>query len=843
MDRHAWWKWALLAALIGLSLWAVIPPKDKIRLGLDLRGGSSFTVRVDEESLRREIRNRPESLTPEQVEQEVRKVMNGAQDRALEVLRNRVDNLGISEPSIYRGGENRIIIQLPGVDEAKRKEAEESIRSVAFLEFRMVHEKNDELVRAIFDKGLAPEGYRVDMMSGKPYYRRDAAAVPDSAMNREFRERQGRFQVPDAAHEFLLSKDEEDGQTVYRPYFVRRRRELSGDSLKTAAVDYRTLGQPVVTLQFDAKGARKFANITADYAPGGPKNPSLEGVRYLAIVLDGTLYSAPYIREAIYGGKAEISGSFTVAEASLLSNILNAGSLPAPVEIVERRIVDPLLGEDSIRSGVRAGLYGCGAVVALMALYYLLPGLIADLALALNVVLLPLGLIAVAGFLDIFSGIRAGRGPIALPVLTLPGIAGIALTVGMAVDANVLIFERLREEMRAGKSFAGAVKAGYERAFTAIFDSNITTIITAVILFFLGAGPIRGYAVTLTAGLLVSLYTAVVVSRMCFDAIAAKRPDMKLLRMRQLFRESNLDFMKWWKVAVSVSLVVIAASWALMVWHGLKKPSSVFGVDFTGGSAVTLGFDQASKAGVEDVRAALGRGGVQDAGIQYQRAMKAGEEEVLQIKVAGVKDGAAAERILAEKFPASKFRVLQQDDVGPQISGELKRKAAWAMLGSLAAMIIYISVRFEFGFALGAVVALFHDVLVTAGVCHVLGIQMSLTVVAALMTIVGYSVNDTIVIFDRIREDLRLIRGKTFLQICNLSMNQTLSRTLLTNFLTFVSVLSLVVFGGGAIRDFSVAMFIGMVAGTYSTMYIATPVVLMWHRNRLPELAAPAKPR
>jgi preprotein translocase SecF subunit len=249
---------------------------------------------------------------------------------------------------------------------------------------------------------------------------------------------------------------------------------------------------------------------------------------------------------------------------------------------------------------------------------------------------------------------------------------------------------------------------------------------------------------------------------------------------------------------------------------------------------VTLAFAQ--KASVESVREALAGAGVKDATIQYQRAMQAGEQEVLQVKVSTPEDGALAGRALTERFPDAGFRILQEDDVGPQIGSELKRKAVWAMVWALVAMILYMSWRFEFGFALGAVVALFHDVLVTAGVCHLLGFQMSLTVVAALMTIVGYSVNDTIVIFDRIREDLRLIRNKSFLEICNLSMNQTLSRTLLTNFLTFVSVLCLVVFGGGAIKDFSVAMFIGMIAGTYSTMYIATPVVLLWYRFKTPDL-------
>jgi len=590
-------------------------------------------------------------------------------------------------------------------------------------------------------------------------------------------------------------------------------------------------------LRFDSKGTKVFRQLTTDYAPGGQRNPSRERERYrqLAIVLDGTLYSAPRIIEPIIGGEAQISGSMSVEESYQLANVLRAGSLPAPMKIVEERSVDPTLGAEAVHSGVWAGVYGCTAIVVLMAFYYMVPGLLADVALLLNVVLLPLGMIVVAGFLGIFSGGRGGAGPIALPVLTLPGIAGIALTIGMAVDANVLIFERIREELRVGKSFAGAIQAGYERAFTAIFDSNITTIITAIILFILGSGPVRGYAVTLTAGLLVSLYTAVVVTRMCFNAMAAKGVGTKALRMFQMFAETKLDFMKWWKLALACSIAIIVVSWTLMVLHGRQNPARVFAVDFTGGASVTLGFT--NRVSGDAIGAALAEAGLREAMIQYQRSAAAGEAEVLQVKVGGSEiEGALVKDALLATFPDAGCKVLQEDDVGPQVGRELKRKAVWAMVWSLVAMIIYISWRFEFGFALGAVVALFHDVLITAGVTHLLGFQVSLTVVAALLTIVGYSVNDTIVIFDRIRENLRLTRNLSFLDLCNLSMNQTLSRTILTNFLTFVCVLFLVALGGGAIKDFSVTMFVGMVAGTYSTMYIATPIVLLWYRFKAPDL-------
>jgi SecD/SecF fusion protein len=635
----------------------------------------------------------------------------------------------------------------------------------------------------------------------------------------------------------LLEKEKVQGQDVYSPHFVEKRTQLTGDTLENARVEYDAMNQPRVNLEFDSKGAKKFAMVTSDYAPGGARNPNPQVGRQMAIVLDGTLYSAPVIREAIHGGRAEISGSFTGPEANLLSNVLKSGSLPAPVKIVEQRIIDPSLGAETVRSGITAGIMGIVAIIVLMALYYLVSGLLADAALILNVVLLPLGMIVVAGVLGMFAKDARGGGAIALPVLTLPGIAGIALSIGMAVDANVLIFERIREELRSGKSLLASVQFGFQRALSAILDSNLTTIITAVILFIMGSGPVRGYAVTLIAGLIVSVYTAVIVTRMGFNLITSRTSSTGVLKMMQAIKPTAFDFMKPWKLALGVSVTIVVVSWALMISHGLKDPTRVFGVDFTGGSQLTFSFEK--KVSVEQLRAALEAGGVKDATPLYQKEMQS-NREFLMVKAGNSDEGVKIKDIVTGQFQASTFKLLQQDDVGPQVGAELKQKALIAMGLSLIAMIIYIWYRFELGFGMGAVAALFHDVLITVGICHLLGVQLNMTVMAALMTIVGYSVNDTIVIFDRIREDLHIVRNKSFVDICNQSMNETLSRTLLTNFLTFVSVLCLLVFGGGAIRDFSIAMFIGMVSGTYSTIYIATPVVLLWYRFKAPDLGSNA---
>ena len=841
MDRKSWWKWPLLVVLVSASFWTMLPFKDKVRLGLDLKGGTSFTVQIDEQAVAAQLRDELKDMSEDQILNRVPSKVKEAQGRALEVIRNRVDNLGIAEPVIYPEKDNRIVVQLPGVNEAQRDEAARSIQSAAFLEFRMVHEKSRELIDKLFDRGSAPPGYTIVSISENGvngnYYKRDKKAVPDEEMNVEFRKKVAQFHAPSGC-EMLFEKRKIQGSEVYSPYFVEKRALLTGDTVKRASLDIQSLGQAVVSLEFNAKGTHQFRNATSDYAPGGAKNPNLQVGRQMAIVLDGTLYSAPVIREAIPSGRAQISGNFTPQEASFLANILKAGSLPAPVNIVEKRIVDPTLGADAVHNGVSAGVYGCAVIILLMAMYYLVNGLLADAALILNVVLLPLGMIVVAGFLGLFASDARAGAAIALPVLTLPGIAGIALSIGMAVDTNVLIFERIREELAAKKSIKAAIDAGFSRAFSAVFDSHVATILTAVIMFIFGSGPIRGYAVTLIAGLLINLYTAVTVTHMCHSVIASRTSNTGVLKMFSLIPHTKIDFISWWKWWLGGTMVVVVASWAIMIAHGMQDRTKVFGVDFTGGTSVTMSFEK--KAEVDEVRGALTQAGVKDPIIQFQKSMESGAREVLQVKVASVQ-GDLTSKTLMEKLPQYGFKLMQQDDVGPQVGKELESRAIWALMIGLLAMVVYIAFRFELGFGMGAIVATFHDAMITIGVCHLLGFQLTMTIVAAVLTIIGYSVNDTIVIFDRIRENLRLTRGQPFKDICNLSINQTLARTLLTNFYTLISVLFLLLMGGGALRDFSVAMLVGMITGTYSSVYIATPITLAWYRWKSPDLGA-AKP-
>ena len=757
--------------------------------------------------------------------------MERGREIALEVIRNRVDGLGIAEPIIYSSSykdQERIVVQLPGVDAEKRVAARNSIESVAFLEFRLVHDKSDEWVAELFADGKAPKGYKIGERGG--YYVRDEAAVPDEQMDRDFHDRLRKFAYH-AGCDFLLEKDrDEQENTIYRPFFVEVRPLLKGDAISAASIDYNTMTRmPYVSLELDGEGATRFANITKNYAPRGPKNPNSDVGRQLAIVLDGTLYSAPVIREEISGGRAQISGRFSVQEAQRLANVLSTGSLPVPVKIVQTRTVDPTLGQDSIESGAKAALMAFVVVLLFMAVYYMKAGVVADLALFCDMLLFPLGLVVASGFLGLMTGASSFSGSgMRLPTLTLPGIAGIVLTIGMAVDANVLIFERIREELRSGKKLIPAVSAGYEKAFSTIFDANITTLITAVILFAFGSGPIKGFSVTLTAGIVVSMLVVLIYSRMFFG-VMTKSMNVTKLKMMTVIHDTHINFLGMRHIALIGSLLIIAGTWTMFFVRGVD---SNMGVDFTGGTSLLYRFEE--KQEVDVVRSQLNAAGIDEASIQYQAELVPSADgttkEYLEIRV-GEDAGELAKVTMTEAFGQHGYEISKEDQVRGQVGDELRRKGVLAVVWALVGIVIYVTIRFEFSFAMGAICALAHDVLITTGIYCLFGRQISLTVVAALLTIVGYSVNDTIVVFDRIREDMKLVKGKSFKDIANLSINQTLSRTLLTSVTTLLSVGVLLVFGGGAIYDFALTLFIGILVGTYSSVFIATPVVLLWHKN------------
>jgi SecD/SecF fusion protein len=674
-----------------------------------------------------------------------------------------------------------------------------------------VHQESEAWIAELANSGQIPAGFKVaGQDQAGVYYVRDREQMSDDQLNRDFFTRLKRFGAKSA--DFMLQEDElRDGSTIYRPRYIERRRQLGGDTVKNATVQYDQLNRPEIGLEFDSEGAKAFGKVT-----------ELNVDRQLAVILDDTLYSAPNINEAIYGGRASISGSFSVPEARKLANVLKAGALPGRVKIVEERTVAPTLGHDSIESGVQAIIYGGIAVLAFMAVYYMVPGIIANLSLVFVLLLLPVGMVVSAGFLGVISGSLEG-GAVTLPTLTLYGIAGIVLTVGMAVDANVLIFERMREEWKVGKSISGSINAGYNKAFSTILDANVTTLLTAIILFWQGSGPIRGFAVTLSAGILISMFIVLVMTRLFFNTLADGNmlKSVKMLSIPGL-QNANFNILGARKIAGIISVLAIVGTWGLFI----QKGDANFGVDFTGGSVIT--FEFAEKQEIESVRGALSEAGFPSANIAYQASLDG--KEFLEVKV-GASGEEAEPALQAVKQLPGEYQDIKNDSVGSQIGSELKKKGVNAILFALIGIIIYISLRFEFAFAVGAITALAHDVLITVGIYCALGNELSMPIIAALLTIVGYSVNDTIVVFDRIREDLKLVKGKSYREIANLSINQTLSRTVLTSVTTLLTVVMLLVVGGGAVQDFALALFIGILVGTYSSVFVATPVVLLWHKE------------
>ncbi len=673
-------------------------------------------------------------------------------DQAVEVIRKRVDYYGGGEPLISPVGSDRIMVQMPGLSTEKIQEVRGQLERVARLEFRLVYPDNGQKLAAI-DAGtdVIPPEYRIEAYKLK-------------AENGE-----------KASEERVL---------------VKKRADLGGEHVTNSHAYFGNQGWGV-NMNFDSVGAKEYGNITEKF----------KGFRF-AIVLDGEIQSAPVIRDAIYGGSAEITGSFGEQEARALASVLE-NPLQTPVRIEEQRSVSPTLGADSIRTSVFAGLLGLALTLAFMVIYYRLAGFIADLALIVNVILL-LGALTMFNF-----------------VLTLPGIAGIILTIGMAVDANVLIYERLREELALGKSLKVAIGAAYEKAFSSIFDANITTLITALILVWKATGPVKGFAISLSLGIVASMFTALIVSRNCFSWLV-DNDRVKKIRMMHIISPQNFDFLGKGGLAVICSVALIAAG---MIAFGIRG-EKMFGVDFRGGDLLTL--STAQPVELEKVREALKPLKMDDTPIQQSRQ---GNLNFFSVR-GPYNSSEQIEKQIKQTIPAADFKVEQSERVGALVGTELARNAAIAMGLGVIGILIYVAFRFELSFAVGAVVALLHDALVTLGIFALLGKELSLTMVAAILTILGYSINDTIVVFDRVREGLASGQKGSIKQIMNSSLNLTLSRTILTSGVTLIPLLCLYFLGGSVLHDFSLAIIIGMIFGTYSTLFIASPIVLWWLKAR-----------
>ena len=703
----------------------------QIQLGLDLKGGSSFLVAMDTNKLENTA-------------------AGGALAQAVEVLRRRVDTIGVAEPDIRPLGANKIMIQLPGLSEADQAKAKKLVTEAAFLEFALVHENSDRLIA----DELTPDGYK----------------------------------------KYAYTSKDAQGDKFTRDVLVEIENEygLKGEHITSAYPSRDPLTQsPMILFGFNSEGASAMGNLTRQENIG----------KQMAIILDGKLLSAPVLQERITSN-GQITGDFTSEEAATIANAL-LNPLKAPLTVEEEMSVEPSLGADSVKSGFNAALYGVIAVALFMLLYYWFSGLVANFALVLNLFIL----IGVMCYLD--------------AALTLPGIAGIVLTIGMAIDANVLIFERIREELKAGKGTQGAVETGYSKAFGTIIDANLTTLIVSVILMSMGTGPVKGFGVTLTVGICASMFTALVVTRLVFDLFRNFGTGQGL----RLMEQPKFNFMGLAKYAFVISWILVAVG----IGTGISRGSDAMGVDFKGGDQITLEFT--AKKTTEELREAIGR----DSQIQYQAA-SGGKTERLQVTV-GFGKGEQAYTTLTEQFADAEFKKVSQLRTGPSISNEILQSASKALLIALFAILVYVTFRYEFSFALGAILAICHDVLMTLGIFFLWGGELSAPVMAAVLTIIGFSLNDTIVIFDRIREDLKLGLPGTFTEIMNGAISKTLSRTVITSGTTLLATGSLFLFGGGAIHSFAFVLLAGVVTGTFSSIFIAGSLVLWKNKGEKPKLA------
>jgi SecD/SecF fusion protein len=686
--------------------------------------------------------------------------------RSIEIIRRRIDQTGVSEPTIARQGSDRIIVELPGVQDPDR--LKRLLGTTAKMTFRLV----------------------------------DVSADPADATR-------GRVPPED---ELLYETAKTGTQT---PYLVQRRVAVAGDRLTQAGSGFDPRGgEPVVNFLFDARGAREFGDITKTNV-GRP----------FAIVLDNKVISAPVIREPILGGSGQISGNFTVESANELSILLRGGALPAPLKVIEERTVGPNLGADAIRVGIYACAIGGFFVIAFMLYFYRLFGVFASIGLIANLTLL----------IGVLSLLQAS--------LTLPGIVGILLTVGMSVDANVLINERIREEARKGHTALSAIQKGFSRAMTTIVDANMTTLLKMMILYALGSGPVRGFAITISLGIMTSMFTAIVLVRLMI-ALWYKRTRPKLLSPSQqnlfgprLVRDdTTVAFMKGRHAGLIVSAVLSISSLILAFYPGLN-----YGIDFRGGIAIEAHMSKA--ADFAALRSELGKlnlgpmelqqfGTPQDVSIRFER--QPGDDSVQQAAASAVRAS------LQANFPGTTVEAV--DAVGATVSSELFRDGLTALGVAMLAMLVYIWFRFEWQFGVAATMTLLLDITKIVGFYALIQFPFNTTSIVAILTIMGYSINDKVVVYDRVRENLRLFRRMSLRELIDRSINETLSRTIATSGTVFLAILPLALMSTGDIRQFAIVLLTGIVIGTSSSIFIAAPILLLLGEGRIRPRAAAIGP-
>ena len=813
--------------------------------------------------------------------------VENAIDRSFNILRTRIDRFGTSQPNIQRiAGSGRIQIELPGADNQER--VRNLLQGVAKLQFWEVLELNEYggSIEEVNQAWVADQKNKIGDLAASDSTATDSTGTASDSLSvedslRNVLEKQLEqispmnnanasisplialrkvdygliYDVLDTAivnrilknerYQSFLPKDlrllwgvkptkAEDGTEILELYAIKLRKgsdqaPLEGDVVTDARQTLDQTSQPAVSMQMNADGARKWRNLTAENVG-----------RRIAVVLDDYVYTAPMVNGEIPNGQSEISGNFTLLEAQDLANILKSGSLPAPTQIVEESIIGPTLGEEAQNQGIISMIAGLALVVLFMVAYYAKGGLVAVAALVFNIFFI-LGILAQLS-----------------TALTLPGIAGIVLTMGMSIDANVLIFERIKDELRNGVNLLSAIKIGYDKAFSAILDGNVTTFLTGAILFALGQGPVKGFAIVLMIGIACSFFTSVFITRVMISWMT-KKGDKSSISFATPFAKNslaalNIDFMSKRKIAYIASTSIIVIGLGLAVVNGLK-----LGVDFTGGRSYVVAFNQPMVP--SDLK--VGLDGEFDGSVEVKTY---GSNNVLKVTTSylinedddasnkevesKVKEGITAVTGFAfventTQLKDKQFSITGSSKVGATVANDIKSSSVQAIILALLAIFLYILMRFrKWQFSLGAIVALAHDALFVIAAFSIAGtfgasFEIDQVFIAAILTVIGYSINDTVIIYDRIRENVENRGSRHMLKVFNDSINETLSRTLITSFTTLIVVIVLLFFGGEVLRGFSFALFVGITVGTFSSIYIATPIVVDLMKKEIDEEGSP----
>ena len=827
---------------------------DQIKSGEKLASPGIFANRTLSDEINFEMSDQETQVV-------VRRKIDESIVSAFEVLRKRIDKFGVTQPNIQRlGTSGRILVELPGAKDVDR--VQNLLQSTAQLEFWETY-KNDQLVSFLVEANslLSSKSEQVldgnaekdisseidDLLAdvatqdsititsnpildrivgqgfqGGPVLAQFAERDSDLIMN-YLDQPEIRKLLPSEYRytRFVWGKPTADGNIV-ELYALKSNRDnlapLSGGVVVDALQTFDQLGNPAVSMQMDSRGARIWENMTGK---------AFKDASNIAIVLDNVVYSAPGVSSgAISGGRSEITGNFTLNEGIDLANVLRAGKLPASAEIIQSEIVGPSLGKEAIEAGIYSFLIALIIVLLWMIFYYGSSGFFADIALLLNILLI--------------FGILAGLGA----VLTLPGIAGIVLTIGISVDANVLIFERVREELNKGKGIRKAIADGFNNALSSILDANITTGLTALILFIFGTGPIKGFATTLLIGIGTSLFTAIFITRILVDSRNenGKGVSFSTKSTKGFLSDISIRFLQKRKVAYIISSILILISLTSLGFRGLNQ-----GVDFVGGRSYTVRFEKAVNP--TEISSLLtnefGSVEVKTFGEEYQLKITTKYkvdiegievDEEIQNKLFTSLSSYLPNGISYDDFvkgsSEKSIGIMSSIKVGPTIADDIKKNSFLAVIGSLIVVFLYILLRFQkWQFSLGAVAAVFHDVLIVLGIFSItytfmpFSMEINQAFIAAILTVIGYSLNDTVVVFDRIREFVNEHTKLEFNSTVNSALNSTLSRTLNTSLTTLLVLLSIFIFGGESIRGFMFALIVGVIVGTYSSVFIATPVM------------------